>query len=178
MTRSLATFTPLGLAAALLLGAAPAASGQTSISVHAPDSISWIVPRQPPGVAEATLRTTDRRVAVLLMDTTLVLQLTDRGLDQMSDDIAREPSAGTGGRILARMIGAALTGMFDHGIAYRLSALRSARADGSRLVLEDRDGRRVFDQVEMNGRQVFDDFSPAEAERFAAAVNRALRGQR
>jgi hypothetical protein len=46
------------------------------------------------------------------------------------------------------------------------------------LVLEDRAGKRVFDQVEFNGRQVMDDFSPAEAERFAAAVNRALRGQR
>src|SRR5215203_5690063 len=178
MTLSITGPSSLALAAALLLGAAPGAPAQTKISVHAdaPDSISWIVPRQPPGVADATLRTTDRRVAVLLMDTTLVLQLTDRGLDQMSDDISREPSAG--GRFLARMIGAALTGMFDHGIAYRLSALRTARADGSRLVLEDRGGQRVFDQVEMNGRNVMDDFSPAEAERFAAAVNRALRGQR
>jgi hypothetical protein len=68
--------------------------------------------------------------------------------------------------------------MFDHGIAYRLSALGSARADGSRLVLEDRAGKRVFDQVELNGRNVMDDFSPAEAERFAAAVNRAIRGHR
>jgi hypothetical protein len=180
MTRSIRTAVPLGLAAALLLGAVSRASAQTSISVHAdaPDSVSWVVPRQPLGVADVTLRTTDRRVAVLLMDTTLVLQLTDRGLDQMSDDVAREPTANAGGRILARVIGAALTGMFDHGIAYRLSALRAARAEGSRLVLEDLGGRRVFDQVELNGRQVMNDFSPTEAERFAAAVNRALRGQR
>ena len=179
MSRSVYTLAPRFFAAALLLAAAPRSSAQTSVSMHAdaPDSVSWVVPRQPLGVADATLRTTDRRVAVLLMDTTLVLQLTDRGLDQMSDDVAREPTANAGGRILARMIGAALTGMFDHGIAYRLSALRSARAEGSRLVLEDLGGRRVFDQVEMNGRQVMDDFSPAEVERFAAAVNRALRGQ-
>jgi hypothetical protein len=178
MIRPLSILAPLGLTVALLLGAASRSSAQTSITVHAdaPDSVSWIVPRQPLGVADATLRTTDRTVAVLLMDTTLVLQLTDRGLDRMSDDVAREPSAG--GRILARMIGAALTGMFDHGIAYRLSALGSARADGSRLVLEDRAGKRVFDKVELNGRNVMDDFSPAEAERFAAAVNRALRDRR
>jgi hypothetical protein len=30
----------------------------------------------------------------------------------------------------------------------------------------------------MNGRRVMDDFTPAEAERFAAAVNRAIRAQR
>ena len=180
MTRSNRALVPLGLAAALLLAAATESSAQTRISVHAdaPDSVSWVVPRQPLGLSEATLRTIDRRVAVLLVDTTLVLQLTDRGLDEMSDDIAREKAASTGGRILARMIGAALTGMFDHGIAYRLSALRSARADGTRLVLEDRDGHRVFDQVEINGRQVMDDFSPAEVQRFADAVNRAIRDQR
>ena len=177
MTRPIPLLAPIAFAS-LLLGAAPRSSAQTSISVHAPDSVSWVVPRQPLGVAEATLRTIDRGVAVLLMDTTLVLQLTDRGLDRMSDDVAREPATGTGGRILARMIGAALTGMFDHGIAYRLSALRSARADGSRLVLEDAGGHRVFDQVEMNGRQVMDDFAPAEVERFAAAINRALRARR
>ena len=169
---------PFGLAAALLLTAASGSRAQTRISAHAdaPDSVSWVVPRLPLGVAEATLRTTDRRVAVLLADSTLVLQMTDRGLDQMSDDISREPPAGS--RILARMIGAALTGMFDNGIAYRLSALRSARAEGSRLVLEDRAGRRVFDQVEINGRQVMDDFSPGEVQRFADAVNRAIRDQR
>jgi hypothetical protein len=41
-------------------------------------------------------------------------------------------------------------------------------------VLEDRAGKRVFDRVELNGRDVMDDFSPDEASRFAAAVNRAL----
>jgi hypothetical protein len=180
MARSLTALAPIGLAAAFLLGAAPRSSAQSSISVHADaaDSVSWIVPRQPLGVASATVRTTDRTVAVLLMDSTLVLQLTDRGLDRMSDDVAHEPTTSTGGRFLARMIGAALTGMFDHGIAYRLSALRSVRVEGSRLVFEDLGGRRVFDQVEMNGRQVMDDFSPAEAERFAAAVNRAIRERR
>jgi hypothetical protein len=30
--------------------------------------------------------------------------------------------------------------------------------------------------VELNGRDVMNDFSPPEAARFAAAVNRALRG--
>jgi hypothetical protein len=50
--------------------------------------------------------------------------------------------------------------------------------DGSRLILENQAGERVFEDVDVNGRHVMDDFSPAEAERFAAAVNRAIRRQR
>jgi hypothetical protein len=76
------------------------------------------------------------------------------------------------------MLGAGVVGLLDHGIAHRLSALRQARVDGSRLVLENRQGERVFADVDVNGHRVMDDFSPAEAQRFAAAVNDAIKRQR
>jgi hypothetical protein len=78
-------------------------------------------------------------VALLLTDTTVVLQLTDRGLNQMRTQLS-EDAQGTSGGVLARMLGAGLGELLDHGIAYRLSALRGARADGGRLVLEDHGG--------------------------------------
>ena len=166
--------------AGLLLAASSPAAAQLQVSMHvnAPDSVAWVVSRQPLGIAEATLRSRDRAVAVLLNDTTVVLQLTDRGLDQIGHDIENDSTKGVGGRIIARMLGAGIVGLLDHGIAHRLSALREARVEGSRLVLENRAGERVFADVDVNGRQVMDDFSPAEAERFAAAVNRAIRRQR
>ena len=111
---------------------------------------------------------------MLLMDTTLVLQFTDKGLSQMTAKIRDSVPQDIGNRFLARIVGSALSEMFDHGIAYNLRGLRGARVEGNRLVLEDLAGKRVFDRVEFNGRDVMDDFSPAEASRFAAAVNRAL----
>jgi hypothetical protein len=170
----------LALSGALLSVASRPGAAQHSITVKAdaPDSVAWIVPRQPLGVAEATLRTRDRHAAVLLNDTTLVLQLTDRGLANVTDHADEDTSRTVGGRILARMLGAGLAEMLDHGIAYRLSSLREAREDGGRLVLVDTQGRRVFDEVEVNGRRVMDDFSPADAERFAAKVNQAIRNQK
>jgi hypothetical protein len=126
----------------------------------------------------ATLRNRDRSVAVLLNDTTIVLQLTDRGLDRIGQDIENDSTKGVGSRILARMLGAGVVGLLDHGVAHRLSALRQARVEGTRLVLENQQGERVFADVDVNGRRVMDDFAPAEAERFAAAVNLAIRHQR
>src|SRR3954466_767070 len=61
---------------------APAARAQSvSISVHsgAPDS-AWIVSRLPLSASSTTLQNRSKSVVILLMDTTLVFQFTDRGL--------------------------------------------------------------------------------------------------
>lgn len=162
----------LAFASGLLLLAAPAAAQRTG--APPPSDTSWIVQRVPLARARKSLRTRDAQAAVLLMDTTLVLQFTDQGLSRMNASVRDSAPQDFGHRLLARMVGSALGEMFDHGIAYDLRALRGARVEGNRLVLEDLAGKRVFDRVELNGRNVMDDFSPAEAASFAAAVNRAL----
>ncbi len=141
---------------------------------EASDSVSWIAPRESLLAANAVLRTRDRQVALLLTDTTLVLQLTDHGLSHISQGMG-DGKTGRGDRILGRILAAGVAELLDHGIAYQLSALRSARAEGIRLVLEDRRGNRVFATTEVNGRRVMEDFSPAEAERFAATIRSAIR---
>ena len=166
------------LTVGLALAARPAAAQrQLALGTKAADSVATVVRRQSVEDASATLRTRDRHVALLLTDTTVVLQFTDRGLDHVRTQVS-EDTQGKSGAVLARMLGAGLTELLDHGIAYRLSALREARVDGGRLVLEDHGERRVFADTEINGRRVMDEFVPAEAERFAAAVNRVLRTPR
>jgi hypothetical protein len=162
----------LTFASGLLLLAVPAAAQRTGTS---PSDTSWIVPRVPLTQARNSLRTQDAQAAVLLMDTTLVLQFTDQGLSRMNAIVRDSMSQDFAHRLAARMVGSALSELFDHGIAYNLRALRGARVEGNRLVLEDLAGKRVFERVELNGRDVMNDFSPAEASRFAAAVNQALR---
>lgn len=152
-----------------------ATSADAQGTAKVPSDTSWIVQRVPLSRAASSLRTRDAQAAVLLMDTTLVLQFTDEGLQRMKAGIRDSTPQELGARIFARMMGAALGELFDHGIAYDLRALRSARVEGNRLVLENLAGKRIFDNVEVNGRDVMDDFSPAEAARFAAAVNKAIR---
>jgi hypothetical protein len=167
----------VALAAGLLALSGPAEAQARTVARTDADSVSWVTKRQPLHRAAASLRTRDRNVALLLADTAIVLQFTDRGLDQLTDQVGQE-GQGVGGRILARMVGAGLGELLDHGIAYRLSALRAARVENGRLVLEDRAGQHVFADSKVNGRDVMGSFAPAEAERFAAAVNHRIRTQR
>jgi hypothetical protein len=162
----------LVVACGLLLLAAPV---RAQVTAKQTSDTSWIVQRVPLVRAAASLRTRDAQAAMLLMDTTLVLQFTDEGLARMNAGIRDSAPQDLGHRILARMVGSALGELFDHGIAYNLRSLRGAHVEGNRLVLEDLAGKRVFDHVDINGRDVMDDFSPAEATRFAAAVNKAIR---
>lgn len=157
---------------ALLFLVTPAAAQHTGATSS---DTSWIVPRVALTQARKSLSTRDTQAAVLLMDTTLVLQFSDKGISRMNASVRDSLPKDLRERLIARMVGSALVELFDHGIAYNLRALRAARVDGNRLVLEDRAGKRVFDRVEINGRDVMNDFSPAEAESFAAAVNAALR---
>jgi hypothetical protein len=174
-----ANATPLVLAMTLA-AATPARAQKISISAHenAPDSVSFIVPREQYDVANAKVRSRDKSVTLLLTDTTLVLQLSQRGMDRVRSEVSQPKTDGVGAWLVARVLGAGVAGLLDHGIAYRLSALRSARAEGSRLVLEDRDGHRVFENVEVNGTQLLEDLPPDDARRFAADVNRAIRARR
>jgi len=167
----------LPLLALLALAAPSTARAQHTVTVNSSDSTSFIVPRRSPRDDEASLRTRDRKVLLTLRDTTVVLQLTDLGMKTL---FAADTGAKSDGMtaIFVRMAKAGMEGIFDHGIAYRLSALRAARADGSTLVLEDRDGKHVFEDTNLNDVRPMKDFDPAEAARFAKLVQARITAAR
>ena len=168
MTRALLSRAGVVLLGVLAVAVPADARAQQSVKVNSSDSVSFIVPRRAPRDDEARLRTRDRKVVLVLRDTTIVMQLTDLGMETMfATDTAQTSGAAA---IFARMAKAGMQGLFDHGIAYRLSALRAARADGTRLVLEDHAGAHVFEDAEINDVHPMDDFDPADAARFAKLV--------
>ena len=152
------------------------AQGRTQVSVHAPDSVSFVVARRRPLPDEPAIRTLSGEAALILRDSVVVLQLTDYGLDHLFDS-DRETRRG-GSRIVMAMVKAGVSGLLDHGVAYRVSALRRAYADGNRLILEDRAGNHVFESTNYNDHHPMEEFSPAEARRFAVAVQRSIASHR
>ncbi len=161
------------LCAALSLAApAHAQGGHTRTG-----SDTRFVERQPLRRATSAIQTRGGEVALLLIDRKLVMQLTDRGLSKMDRDMdadAKQEESGLA-RVIAGMVRSGVRTMLDRGMEYPISELREARYENGRLVLENREGKSIFDDVRVNDDQVMESFSPAEARAFAARVNQARR---
>jgi hypothetical protein len=152
------------------------AQSGTRVTVHVPDSVSFVVARRGPFTDEPAIRTQSGEAALILRDSVVVLQLTDYGLDHLFDG-DRDTRRG-GSRILMAMVKGGVSGLLDHGVAYRISALRRAYADRNRIILEDRAGNHVFETTSYNDHYPMEEFSSAEARRFAMAVQRSILANR
>src|SRR5947199_163180 len=123
-------------------------SSDLHVSVHVPDSIAHVVDRETTDHARFAMVSRDGQAALLLMDTTIVAQLTDRGLARMNAREATDTIKSAATKLFARMALGALVPLFDHGIAYHLRDLADARYDDGRLMLIRGNGDEVFRDVE------------------------------
>ena len=167
----------LALAALALGRAANAQEGGTiHVNVHAPDSVAHIVDRSTLAKANYAIVSRDGTAALLLMDTTIVAEMTDTGLARMNSREATDTIKGTVNRLFARMALGALQPLFDHGLAYHLRDLADARYADGRLQLVRANGEEVFRDTEIGHGPLMESFTPAHA-RAVAAKAREARGK-
>ena len=172
-------FVSSGLVLAVALGPV-IVRGQDSatirVSVHVPDSVAHVVDRERTDQARFAIVSRDGQAQLLLMDTTIVAQMTDRGLAHISSRENTDSIKGAASKLFARMALGALTPLLDHGIAYHLRDLAEARYDDGRLLLIGSKGDEVFHDVEIGKGPLMESFSEEDAKKFAAKV-RAARAQ-
>jgi hypothetical protein len=137
------------------------------------DSVARVIERLPLHTSAFYILNDTRAAALLLRDTSIVLQLTDRGLEEVDRDVKRAKADGVLSRIIHGALAGAVTTMMDHGIEYSLRDLKEARVDKGVLVLESKSGNRVFGSVSVNDRNVIETFREVDARRFAKRVNDA-----
>lgn len=155
--------------AALAVIAAPvhAQTRTIRISADAPDSVAHVVDRATPKQARFSIVNRDGSAALLLMDTTIVAQMTDRGLAQMRAHATTDTISGVVERMIARIALSALQPIFDHGIAYHLRDLADARYADGRLQLIRKNGEEVFKGTEIGHGPLMESFAPKDAKEFA-----------
>ena len=147
--------------------------GSVHVKVHAPDSVAHIVDRSTLAKANFAIVSRDGTAALLLMDTTIVAEMTDPGLARMNSREATDTIKGTANRLFARMALGALQPLFDHGIAYHLRDMANARyADGRLQIVRD-NGEEVFRDTEIGHGPLMESFTPADARAFAAKAREA-----
>ncbi len=83
--------------------AAPAGAQDSAtmhVTVHVPDSVAHVTDRELPSHARFAIVSRDGQAALLLMDTTIVAQMTDRGLARINaretEEVFRDVEIGKG----------------------------------------------------------------------------------
>lgn len=165
------------LAAAITMLATTPAGAQDSaamhVTVHVPDSVAHVTERELPSHARFAIISRDGQATLLLMDTTIVAQMTDRGLARLDSKETTDTIKGVVNRVVARMALGALVPLFDHGIAYHLRDLADAKYADGRLQLLRANGEEVFRDVEIGKGPLMESFSADDAKAFAARARTA-----
>ncbi|MDQ6770859.1 MAG: hypothetical protein M3Z54_12825 [Gemmatimonadota bacterium] len=164
-------------AVALLLAIAVPLSaqehGSVQVNIHVPDSVAHVVERESAARAHFAIVSRDGRAALLLMDTTIVAQMTDHGLARMNSREVTDTIQGQINRMFARMALGALQPLFDHGIAYHLRDMADARYADGRLQLLRANGEEVFRDTEVGHGPLMESFSADDARAFAKRAREA-----
>jgi hypothetical protein len=162
---------------ALVLVVAAPLSAQHSesmhVNVHVPDSVAHVVDRKSADQARFAIVSRDGQSTLLLMDTTIVAQMTDRGLARMNSREATDTIQGVGNRMVARMVLGALQPVFDHGLAYHLRDMADARYADGRLQILRKNGEEVFRDSQIGREPLMESFTPADARAFARRAREA-----
>jgi hypothetical protein len=165
------------LLASLVLSIAATARAQDSasmhVSIHVPDSVAHVTERVLPSEARFAIVSRDGQAALLLMDTTIVAQMTDRGIGRINARETTDTIQGAVNRMFARMALGALVPLFDHGVAYHLRDLADAKYADGRLQLLRANGEEVFRDVEIGKGPLMESFSADDAKAFAARARAA-----
>jgi hypothetical protein len=148
-------------------------SASMHVSIHVPDSVAHVTERESPSQARYAIVSRDGQAALLLMDTTIVAQMTDRGLAHMNARETTDTIKGAVNRMFARMALGALVPLFDHGVAYHLRDLADAKYADGRLQLLRANGEEVFRDVEIGKGPLMESFSADDAKAFAARARAA-----
>lgn len=123
--------------------------------------------------ADRALVTRRGDVALILEADTLLIQLTDQGLEEIEAPDADEAAESLATRLLGAMIRAGLRELLDHAIAYPVAEFARAEYVDGRLVLQDHEGEDLFD-ITVNDRDILTDFREREARAFAREIRQRM----
>ncbi len=125
------------------------------------------------------IHTPGREATMLLTRRVVAVQLDERVLHQLDRetrrDIEDENDCGFLGQVVARVAVSAVRAVIAHSVECPIRDLRDVRYHDGRLEVIARNGRRIFEHFEVNGGELLDSFTPADAMAFVEQFHR-IRG--
>lgn len=166
----------------LILGASlltDISMAQQNGPVHVSSDVdSEVVARFSESNAVRIITSRDRSVNLVVADVGIAVQFTDRFLDDLEDEIHESEKnvdeSSTVANVITSMVGSGVRTLLDHSILIPFHEISGITLDDGRIVIIDANGKEIFEDLEINDKQVMEDFSRRDARRFVADAEQRL----
>lgn len=120
----------------------------------------------------------DESVDLAVTNSGIAIQFSDKFLENLDNEInSSENDSGEKsafGDAIRSMVSSGVRSLLEHAILIPYYEIGSVSYSDGRIIITDLDGKEIFNDLEMNDKQVMDDFSRRDARRFVADAERML----
>lgn len=128
--------------------------------------------------ADYAMTTEEGSVDFMIFNSNIVIQFSDAFLADLEKELDEEAGEDADdshfATVIKSMVTSGLRTMFDRAIAIPFSEISEVYMEDNRLVIRDLEGDELFENMEVNDRDVMEDFSRRDARRFVAEAERYM----
>ncbi|NBC65674.1 MAG: hypothetical protein GVY07_08500 [Bacteroidetes bacterium] len=170
-------FVPSALLCALLIGIVmfPHQLSGQSISINTSDSNinSEVTPRMDTSDAEASITNKANTVDLMIHDNWLVIQFTDRYLENLQEEIhGKDEEESVVAEVIRSMVGSGVRTLLDRAISISMDDISDIHYRDGTLKIYDQEGALIFEDFEIDDVSIMQDFKARDARRFVALAEK------
>jgi len=124
--------------------------------------------------AFSTITTREGSVDLMLTETDLLIQFSDKGLDRINHQINKNPGDSHFAAVIKSMVSSGVQTLLDRAMIIPLYEISEISYRDGTLIIRNRDGEKFFDDLDVEGTYVMKDFNHQDAMQFVADAERLL----
>ena len=119
----------------------------------------------------------DETVNLIVAETGIAIQFSDQFMNNLEDEINSNESDGDDSvlaKTIKSMVSSGVRTILDHAILIPFYEIGSVSYKDGRIYITDVNGKELFEDLEINNKQVMEDFSRRDSRRFVADAEKLL----
>jgi len=124
--------------------------------------------------AFSAITTREGSVDLMLTESDLLIQFSDEGLKRINHQINKNPDDSHFAAVIKSMVSSGVQTLLDRAMKIPLYEISEISYSDGALVIRNREGQKIFEDIDIEGKYVMKDFSRADALQFVADAERIL----
>ena len=130
------------------------------------------------GPGDLIITDRDSSLDLLLVGDHIATRFSAKTMEKINEKTDTSANKGSGFTAsISKMVKSTVQTQLSKEVRYPVSDIRDARYEDDRLVIELKNGKRLFQDTKINNRRFDESFTPDDAKRFADAVNARIKSQ-